>query len=319
MLCYLPGKKPTGNLVLIVSWEPSSCPSLPTPANECQSQGSDEDLLKGSSCSTTLLSGPFPKGAFSWSSGWHRTHSVFFLGSSSCPPKCHSSFSCQRTNFALWPRIHRFFNLFCGLESPCQGWYLEDKAPNGMPTAVTSQEMPLDLRLDTEASIPAGRIPECENYCFFSFPLKTYRSLRTSEVREMGDSLKGRFLQWAELLLGICECLVHATSLTVLASLCWLCFRDGSVQFSPVSQSCLTLCDPMDCSMPASLSITNSFLELAQTHIHWTISSSVIPFSSCLQPFPASGSFPVSQFFTSGGQNTEVSASVSILPMSIQD
>ena len=211
----------------------------------------DEDLLKGSSCFTTLPSGPFLKGAFSWSSGWHRTHSVFFLGSRSCPPKCHSSFSCQRTNFALWPRIHSFLNLFCGLESPCQGRYLEDKAPNGMPTAVASQEMPLDLRLDTEASIPAGRTPECENYCFFFLSFEdSYRSLRTSEVREMGDSLKGRFLQWAELLLGICECLVHATSLTVLASLCWLCFRDGSVQFSPVAQSCLTLCDPMDCSMP---------------------------------------------------------------------
>ena len=77
-----------------------------------------------------------------------------------------------------------------------------------------------------------------------------YRSLRTNKVRGMGDSLKGRFLQWAELLLGICECLGHATSLTVLASLCWLCFRDGSVQFSPVAQSCPILCHPVDCSMP---------------------------------------------------------------------
>ena len=50
-----------------------------------------------------------------------------------------------------------------------------------------------------------------------------------------------------------------------------------------------------------------------------TISSSVIPFSSHLQSFPASGSFPVSQFFASVGQSTGVSASASILPMSIQD
>ena len=49
-----------------------------------------------------------------------------------------------------------------------------------------------------------------------------------------------------------------------------------------------------------------------------TISSSVIPFSSCLQLFPASGSFPVSQFFTSGGQNMRASASISVLPMNIQ-
>ena len=52
---------------------------------------------------------------------------------------------------------------------------------------------------------------------------------------------------------------------------------------------------------------------------HPTISSSVVPFSSCLQSFPASGSFPMSQFFTSGGQNTGVSASASVLPMNTQD
>ena len=52
---------------------------------------------------------------------------------------------------------------------------------------------------------------------------------------------------------------------------------------------------------------------------HPTISSSVIPFSSCLQSYPASGSFPVSQFFASGGQSIEVSASASVLPMNIQD
>ena len=52
---------------------------------------------------------------------------------------------------------------------------------------------------------------------------------------------------------------------------------------------------------------------------HPTISSSVIPFSSRLQSFPASGSFPVSQFVTSGGQSVGASASASVLPMNIQD
>ena len=52
---------------------------------------------------------------------------------------------------------------------------------------------------------------------------------------------------------------------------------------------------------------------------HPTVSSSVIPFSSCLQSFPASGSSPGSQFFTSGGQSTGVSASASVLPMNTQD
>ena len=50
-----------------------------------------------------------------------------------------------------------------------------------------------------------------------------------------------------------------------------------------------------------------------------TISSSVIPFSSHLQSFPASGSFPMSQFFASGGQRIGVSTSASVLPMNIQD
>ena len=52
---------------------------------------------------------------------------------------------------------------------------------------------------------------------------------------------------------------------------------------------------------------------------HPTLSSSVIPFSSCPQSFPASGSFQMSQFFTSGGQSTGVSASTSVLPMNTQD
>ena len=52
---------------------------------------------------------------------------------------------------------------------------------------------------------------------------------------------------------------------------------------------------------------------------HPTISSSVLPFSSCLQSFSASGSFPVSQFVTSGGENIGVSASTSVLPVNTQD
>ena len=52
---------------------------------------------------------------------------------------------------------------------------------------------------------------------------------------------------------------------------------------------------------------------------HPTILSSLIPFSSCLQFFPASGSFQINQFFASGGQNIGVSVSASVLPMNIQD
>ena len=52
---------------------------------------------------------------------------------------------------------------------------------------------------------------------------------------------------------------------------------------------------------------------------HPTVSSSVVPFSSCLQSFPASGSFQMSEFFTSSSQSIAVSASPSVLPMNIQD
>ena len=88
-----------------------------------------------------------------------------------------------------------------------------------------------------------------------------------------------------------------------------------------VAQLRLTLCDPMDCSMPSS-PVLHHLLALAQTHVHWvsdtiSISSSVIPFSSCLQSFPASGSFLMSQLFPSGGQSIGVLAS--LLPMNIQD
>ena len=92
------------------------------------------------------------------------------------------------------------------------------------------------------------------------------------------------------------------------------------LQFSSVTQSCSTLWNPMDYSMPV-FSVHHQLLERTQTHVHWdgdAISSSVIPFS-CLQFSPESGSFPVSQFFISGGQSIGASASTSILPMNIQD
>ena len=58
---------------------------------------------------------------------------------------------------------------------------------------------------------------------------------------------------------------------------------------------------------------------LLSQRCHPTISSSVSPFSSCLQSFPTSGSFPMSQLFASGGQNIGILASTSVLPMNIQD
>ena len=126
-----------------------------------------------------------------------------------------------------------------------------------------------------------------------------------------------------------------------------------------VAQSCLTLCDPMDCSPPGSsvhvisqarlldgfssfsrsivstlcdpmnrstpgLPVHHQLLESTQTHVHRVgdaiqPSHPLIPFSSCPQSFPASGSFQMSQLFASGGQTIGVSASTSVPPMNTQD
>ena len=91
----------------------------------------------------------------------------------------------------------------------------------------------------------------------------------------------------------------------------------NSRTFSLVTQLCPTLCDPMGCGTPG-FPVHHQLLELTQTHVH-SNSSSVIPFSSCFQSFPASGSFPMSQFFASGGQSIGGSASASVLPVNIQD
>ena len=78
----------------------------------------------------------------------------------------------------------------------------------------------------------------------------------------------------------------------------------------------------MDCSMPGS-PVLHHLPEFAQIHVRWVGDAlpplfSVIPFSCCLQFFPATGSFPMSWLFPSGGQSTEASASASVLPMNIQ-
>ena len=102
-----------------------------------------------------------------------------------------------------------------------------------------------------------------------------------------------------------------------LAATCFVVvLRPISVQFSSLPQSCPTFCDPVDCSKPA-FPVHHCLPEFPQTHVH-RVGDAVVPFS-CLQSFPASGSLPVSQFFTSGGQNIGVSASAPVLPVNIQD
>ena len=97
----------------------------------------------------------------------------------------------------------------------------------------------------------------------------------------------------------------------------------SSSQFSSVAQSCLTLrphglqhARP-PCPSPTPRVHPNPYP--LSWWCHPTISSSIVPFSYCPQSFPASGSFQMSQFFTSGGQSIGVSASTSVFPMNIQD
>ena len=103
----------------------------------------------------------------------------------------------------------------------------------------------------------------------------------------------------------------------VLATFNW-------VQFSSVDQSCPTLCNPMDCYMPrpSCPSPTRGVYSTPCPLSWWchpAIWSSIVPFSSHLKFFRASGSFQISQFFASSDQSIGVSASISILPMNIQD
>ena len=95
------------------------------------------------------------------------------------------------------------------------------------------------------------------------------------------------------------------------------------VQFSSVDQSCLILCDPMDCSMPG-LPVHCQLPGFTQTHVHW-VGDVIQPSHPLLSPSPPTFSlssirvFSNSQFFASRGQSIGVSASTWVLPMNTQD
>ena len=104
-----------------------------------------------------------------------------------------------------------------------------------------------------------------------------------------------------------------------LLGLMWL---QSSVQFSRTVVSDSLRPHGLQHARPPCLSLTPGAYSNSCPFSQWchpTNLSSVVPFSSCLQSFPASGSFPMNQFFTSGGQTTGVSASASVLPMNTQD
>ena len=94
-----------------------------------------------------------------------------------------------------------------------------------------------------------------------------------------------------------------------------------SVQFSSVASDSLQPCGLQHARLPCPSPTPRAYSDSCPScrWYHPTISSSVIPFSSHLQSFPASRSFPVSWFFESGGQRIGASASASVLPVNIQD
>ena len=134
------------------------------------------------------------------------------------------------------------------------------------------------------------------------------------------------------LLLKVKEVLLWNSHDTILSfdSPCWPTTIDSHyillrwgipAQFSSVTQSCPTLCDPMDCSMPG-LPVHHQLPEFTQTHIH-QVGDAIQPSHNLSSPSPPA--FNLSQCqglfkdFASGGQRFEVSASTSVLPMNIQD
>jgi len=110
------------------------------------------------------------------------------------------------------------------------------------------------------------------------------------------------------------HCLVEPSNTNLLSPN--LIYKMEMSSVSSVTYLCPTLCNPMNCSMPG-FPVHHQLPELLNScpsswWCHPTIASSVIPFSSCLQSFPASGSFPRSHFFPSGGQSIGASPSASV-------
>ena len=108
---------------------------------------------------------------------------------------------------------------------------------------------------------------------------------------------------------------IHLT--WVLATLGMVTFR----RFSSVTQSCPTLCDPMDYSTP-ELPVHHQLLEFTQTHVHWVGDANQSSHALSAPPaifLPASGPFQMSQHFASGCQSIGISASTSVFPKNTQD
>ena len=119
-------------------------------------------------------------------------------------------------------------------------------------------------------------------------------------------------------------CVIFGQLSSLILELLFMNILEHINHLSQFSHSvCPTLWDPMDCSTPG-FPVHHQLQELAETHVYRVVMPSNHLILCCpllLQPsiVPASGSFPITHFFASSGQNIGVSASASVLPMSIQD
>ena len=140
------------------------------------------------------------------------------------------------------------------------------------------------------AGIPLFYISKViENWVFRSLTLIVESSIFTFNSRRFCSVYFVLFVYYIQYMLTVMSCIACFKTIFVFNN-----------QFSSVTQSCLILCDPMDRSMPG-LPVHHQLPKLAQIHVgdaHPTISSFVVPFSSRLQSFPASGSFPMTQLLT---------------------
>ena len=157
----------------------------------------------------------------------------------------------------------------------------------------------------------------------FQLQLKFQSASRFQKTWAPGSALAAWTTFWNQHTQRGWELPVSALPLQSGISCYCMAFIDTQVQFSSIAQSYLTLCYPMDCSTQG-FPVLDQLPKPAQIHVHQVSdaiqpSHPVTPFSSCLQSCPASGSFPMSQFFTSGGQSIGTSASTSVLPMNLQD
>ena len=168
-------------------------------------------------------------------------------------------------------------------------------------------EDPLEKGMATHSSILAGTIPWAEE-------LGGLQSTESQRVRH----------DWSNWAMHARDC--NSSSLPYFQTQGWrsvIWFFSSVQSLSRVRLFATPFASfPREVACQASLSITDSRNPLKLMSITSVMPSNhlilVIPFSSCLQSFPASRSFPMSLFFTSGGQSIGVSASASVLPMNIQ-